>query len=306
MKSIRSLNDEKILLAILYNEPNGVSNREVEDITCLNHDTVSTHCKNLVKKDLITKKNKKGKYHLTEKSYGYNIIRSNLFKNKAIVKIPNLEVLDDMKNAFPKILKNTRAHNSDLVGLLAFSNRIGAFVTYVIMDAIRPNKWGSTININKSKRITRNKMGGENKDRLVIEWIQRLIDPKTLLWFFSKIPFLDQKPYNGKVLTPPPRRFLRPPDYDSCSEDERRMIDEEIEKTLEAWLNEFSSDSNWQLGEREYIKLVKVFKELYPTVYNELKGITDGLDDEVKQQVSYQSDWKHTKCKGKMKIIKEN
>ena len=306
MKSIHSLNDDKILLAILYNEPNGVSNKEVKDITCLNHDTVSTHCKGLVKKDLITKKNKKGKYHLTEKAYGYNIIQCNLFKNKAIVKIPKLEVLDDIKKAFSKIVeKNLSDQNSDLAALLAFSNRIGAFVTYVIMDAIRPNKWTSTVTRNKSKSIAENLLSGDNKDRLAIEYVHRLIDPKTLLSFFSKIQILEQKPYKGKVAIPAPRRFLRPPDYDSFSQDERKIINEEIEKTLEDWLNEFSSDSYWQLDEREYIKLVKVFKELYPTVYSELKGITDGLDDEIKQQVSYQSDWEHKKCKGKMKIIKE-
>ena len=101
-KSEGNKNRDRILQAILDYEPSGVSTNLLVEITSLNHDTVSLHCKNLVNHGLITKKNKKGKYHLSEKAYGSYRIQYSLFKNKTLEKISEWNAFLDIKTPFPK------------------------------------------------------------------------------------------------------------------------------------------------------------------------------------------------------------
>ena len=52
--------EKKILECIMRSEPYGISTKELEKETGLNHDTISRHCKDLIGKSRIKKEKQKG------------------------------------------------------------------------------------------------------------------------------------------------------------------------------------------------------------------------------------------------------
>lgn len=64
---IADLNKVRILKLIKDSEPAGSSVIALEKETGLHHDSISIHTQALAKSGLITKKNKKSNYHVTDK-----------------------------------------------------------------------------------------------------------------------------------------------------------------------------------------------------------------------------------------------
>jgi len=288
-KHERQTNEKQILDRILWNEPAGRSTAELVAYTGLHRDTINEICGNLINRGLIGKSNKKGKYHLTEKAYGNNRVRSQLFKQNVMANLLKWEIPTDKENAFCKIKeKNVKTNDQDLLLLFRFSNRIVAFIIYTFIEALRPGMWNKTINIaeenHKNDKIS---VSGGVKDRITLEWVQQIIEPKNLLWLFST-KFLPKKRYTGSWVEPPPKWVMRSPRYYELSNDDRRRMDEQIENDLHNWRNEYLSDSTWELDKNSHDKLLSTFKKLYPHLYNELELIRNNLDDQIKLLIEHQ------------------
>lgn len=288
-KHEREKNEKEILERILWNEPEGRSTADLVAYTGLHRDTINEICGNLIERRLIRKTNRKGKYHLTENAYGNNRIRSQLFKQNVMAHILKWEIPPDMENAFCKIEeKKLKTYDQDLLSLFRFSNRVVAFIIYCLIEALRPGLWDKTINIAEGKhKKVKNSVSGAVKDRLTVEWVQQVIDPKNLLWLFST-KLLPKKHYTGNWVEPPPKWVMRPPRYHELADAERRRIDEQIEYDLQNWRNEYLSDSTWELDKNTHDKLLSTFKKLYPHLYNELEFIKNNLDHQTRLLIEHQ------------------
>jgi len=286
----RDKNEKEILDRILWKEPEGRSTAELVAYTGLHRDTINERCGNLINCGLIRKTHKKGKYHLTEKAYGNNRIRNQLFKQNVMANILKWDIRPDMENALCRIEeKKLETYDQDLLSLFRFSNRIIAFIIYSLIEALRPGLWDKTVNIAEGKhKKDKNSVSGAVKDRLTLEWVQEVIDPRNLLWLFST-KLLAKGHYTGTWVEPPPEWAMRPSRYHELSNDERRRIDEEIEKDIRNWRREFLSHSKWELDKNTHDKLILTFKKLYPHLYNELELIRNNLDHQIKLEMLYQS-----------------
>lgn len=298
-KQERLANEKEILERILWNEPDGRSTGELSFDTGLHRDTVYDICEDLIKREIIVKPHKKGKYHLADGAYRHSKIRNSLYKMKIMNTILKWHIPISKENAFCKINNDP---DPDQLSLFLFTNRIGACIAFVMMEAIRPGKY--TPILPNNIHIDTN-ASGKIRDQLALQWIQDLLEPKGLLWLFFKISILGGLDIRGTAAQPPPIRYERPTNYPDLSKGEREKIDKEIEETIKTHRN-YLSESMYEVDKSKYTKLVKTFKKLYPGIYDELKLIPKNLDDEIKRQISYSSDWKHTKCEGKIKIISEN
>lgn len=297
MKSERSTNEEIILKYILRSEPIGKSTKSLQLYTKLHRDTIHSICKDLITKGLVIKSSKNGNYHLTEKAYGYVKIQSHRFKEKIKSNMLNWEIPLDMENAFCTYDEENQRWNIDELSIFRFANRIGAVIVYTMIEALKPDKWIQSINRSQgNKKGTKSSiMNAENKDRLTIQWVRQVIDPITLLWMFAKLPNVKtgEKRYRGRIVEPPPKSFLYPPDYD------KRPNKEEIEKAISederTWENDYSSNTQWEVDANKYDKLVETFKKLYPSIYEQLEIIRKGMDDEVESLLSYETNKSLTK-----------
>ena len=64
--------------------------------------------------------------------------------------------------------------------------------------------------------------------------------------------------------------------------------------------------SNYELNEVVFNGLIEAFKKLYPDTYKKLEKISDGIDDKIKQDLSFANDPNHILCKGERKLIIDN
>lgn len=268
--------EKKILECILLSEPDGISTKELEERTGLNHDTISKHCKDLVEKRHIKKKNKKARYHLNEEAYGDTKIRAILLKQKTS-KIMNWEVVADKENKFCILDKKTQGkYNEEQFSMFIFANRIGAYITYLMLEAIRPKRLASTINGKQSMNVN---------DNLALEWIQNAIDPVSLFGIFTDSLIVKS---GLAIHTPPPRYF----GLTGMSKELKRKVPDffvkQREKLLiiEAKRKLNTKDKNWSLHDKEeenFRKLMESFAKVFPNIYKYLEEIRTVLDKDIEE-----------------------
>lgn len=289
-KSLRESNQEEILLSIIRSEPLGISRMELVMATKLDPETVSSHCKQLVLNKMITKTNKKAKYHLTDKAYGDKTIRAWRFRKNALSLVGSWKVPLDEENAFCNINENDlTTENHDKLMLFSLANWIGAFIVYTFIDAVRPNKWIPKIKlVDKDKSIS-DQIRGRSKDKLVEEWIKGIADPIDFFKEFLKLSVVKKGlPLNnpryrnpsiimGKMRPEIRTRLLENPRsmkkyQDSIAAHNKRQ--DEVRK--------FESDnfkrSLYEMDKTNFAKLIRIFGEVFPHHLTELEQIRNSLE----------------------------
>ena len=263
----------------MRSEPYGISTKELEKETGLNHDTISRHCKDLIGKSRIKKKNKKGRYHLTDEAYGDTTIRAWLLESKLTIKLMN--VVAENENAFCTVDKKyLEKYHADDLSLFKFANRIGAYITYLMIEALRPNSWDYFISGETTK----------GKSKLVSEWIENVIQPARLFRIFSDslavnkgeavqtptqiISFEEtSKPFGLTVQTEKQKRNL-PDVYLKPELKEQRFVIEEPKQ----W-------SPHELNEDNFSKLMGSFATVFPSIYQYFEATNKGLDRDIKKHM---------------------
>lgn len=200
------INKSIILESIVRNEPTGgIGTIEISRQTKLHRDTVRRLCKELENEFWIFKRHKGDKYHLTEKSrnspnsvpfflgdsglvqsrFWSPICASNKFCNNRLTR--RLIRSKGMKITGNGILYLYGNRGIEEMVLFEFANRIGALITYLLIQALRPRK--SEIAMDSVL------VEVENADdyELARKWIRKAINPESILDIFSDLPLLNRR-----------------------------------------------------------------------------------------------------------------
>jgi DNA-binding Lrp family transcriptional regulator len=286
-KSLRESNASQILEIVVSGEPKGISTAEIEEKTGLSHETVTNHCKELVRRTIIVKKNKKAKYHLTDAAYNLKEVRAQEFKRNSIECVRRIENPFEKENVFSNITVDFYTkENYDKLRLFSFVNWLGALLAYAMIEAVRPGA--------RTAKIREKHLGpyvsGQNKDSLALDWIRNVIDPVELFKEFLELPLVKRGlPVNNprfwnyrKIV-----RNLRPDLRKRLKQDTAlsRKLRGEIAnhnkgmKELRKFEPESFNRSRFELDMVNFKKLVNVFAEIYPIQFSKLEDVRSKMDE---------------------------
>jgi hypothetical protein len=184
-RTIGEQDKEKILLCLTYTFPEGKSTSELHHDLGLHRDTIHTHCRDLSKQSLIYKKGgKRGKYYITKKISEDPGLRAYWFNHRAMQNFWNIKA--HKNNSFCKL--NSSDNNREYLdreSLFVFANNIGAYITHVMIEAVRPNK--TTLNLKGADGSKEFFISGSYKDDVARRWIEKAINPQSILHEFEKL-----------------------------------------------------------------------------------------------------------------------
>ena len=306
------------------------SNTELMKDTRLSKDTIIEHTKRMKNKGIINKTGKKGKWYLTNDAYKYPKLRATLFRKKAMTKIlkynlpieKKLNFLSvDNKNS-PINLDSDRDHKSiqkqDIViqqQLSRFASKVGCYVVYCFITAIEPNIWRPKIDITEIEFML-----GRDKDKVIKAWNENCIDIAGIFREFCNLKIVKQGLARGTPNKPPSfnkivqlvaqsskvkNKELSSSQINEFAKDIHRQYKINYEQNNKRKLN--PEDPTWSLYELDksiFDDLVKNLKYIYPNVVEELDKIKDGLNEDIKREISFICDPEHTQCKGKIELVK--
>ena len=268
LRSIGEQNKEKILECIAKSEPEGRSTSELREETGLHRDTVYNLSKQLEDQEWIKKSGKYGKYRLTEKAFNDPSIGSWIFKSEVMRSIARWSVPADRPNKFCRL--DTKIHDKEYeteVKLFEFTNKIGALIAYILLQALRPRD--IAINGTSKKKV---KLSGKEKTEQATRWVENTISPARLLFEFSKLrPVAD----GLAIHSHPSINKSHPPEaQEKIKEvyDKRRKIDPH---------NPLWTD--YELDEDTFARLTIAFANIYPEINAQLEYIRKTLPDKIQK-----------------------
>lgn len=171
----------------------------------------------------------------------------------------------DDRNAIKKHF-NSVDSQMDQLTLFEFANRIGALITYVLIDAVRPSR--KTFGIYGAVGEKERTLNRQDKDDWSIDWVSRALNMHMVLWEFCKLwpvqrgmkPFIDSQD--------PSYSF-----YDTADEE-------------------------------NFKKLTDAFRNVYPDLFEELEKIRETLPHEIYKYRRYDNEaLKETKGEAKSKGV---
>ena len=275
----------RILESLEKNGPSSTS--ELEKNTQLHRETISILCNQLISEGWIyNKENKHGKYRLTEKSIFYFPSGSN-FRRKLISKFDKLPLVTEENNNLFNIdnkkLINDRDY-FDKYGIFEFSNRIGALITYLIIQALHQKGLVPIDEISLNFKNSQFELiKGRDRNTIAQNFIDSVIDPDFLIQNFSvlrivrtglKINNPIKKNINLilKNLKQEEKIAIKEKNNDTRKKISKKM--EELRKIKEFEMN--PQDPYWSMYELDretYNKLNQIYSELYPRFFGELEKI---------------------------------
>jgi predicted transcriptional regulator len=254
-KTIGEQNREKILLCLINAHPEGRSTSELTEDTGLDRDTIHEHCTDLSKQGLVIKKDgKRGKYYLTSKSSDDPGLRAYWFNHRAIQNFWSINA--HKNNSFCKLnYANNNGDYLDQESLFVFANNIGAYITYVLLEAARPNK-KTTLNLKTtaSKKFVLNNSNYETTRK----WIEKSINPLSILHEFEKLQCVK-------------RGLRKHSDLVNASD---------------------FSFPFYRMDEENFKKLTIAFANTFPHAFEKLENIRKQLKNEIHEENRQFSKWK--------------
>ncbi len=263
---------------------------ELAKYTQLHRDTVLILCKELVNEGWIyDKEHKHGKYRLKEKS-DFDFPSHSMFRHKLFSRFDRLPLVTEEKNGLFNLdqdkLSITKDHEYlEKFTIFEFSNRIGALITYLIIEAMQPKglippNTNIPINLKNSKFDF---ISGRERDKIVREFITAVIDPHFLLQKFSRLWLVrtglkinnPSKKNIDKIINSlefEEKKAIKENNYDAKKEISRRI--KEWRKIKELEMN--PQDPYWSMHELDmetYTKLKQIYGDLYPKFFVELEKI---------------------------------
>jgi len=308
------------------------SNTELMKDTGLSKDTIIEYTKRMKNNGLINKTGKKGKWFLTNDAYQYPKLRATLFRKKAMSKIlkdslPIEKKLNfssvNNKNSSPINLDSERNHQSiqqqqDIIiqqQLSRFASKVGCYIVYCFIKAIEPDIWRPKIDITEIEFML-----GRDKDKVIKDWIENCIDISEIFREFCNLKIVKQGLARGTPIQPPSynkivklveqsskgkNNEVSKSQIDQLAKDIHYKYKKIYEQNSKRKLN--PEDTAWSLYELDkstYDGLVKNLKNAYPNLVEELDKIKEGLNDDVKREISFICDPEHILCKGKIELVK--
>ena len=306
------------------------SNTELMKDTRLSKDTIIEHTKRMKNKGFINKNGKKGKWYLTNNAYQYPKLRATLFRKKALTKILKYNLPIEKKLNFLSVnnknspinlnsdrdTQSSQQHDSIIQQQLSrFTSKVGCYVVYCFIKAIEPNIWRPKIDINEIEFML-----GHDKDKIIKDWIENCIDISEIFREFCNLNIVKQGLARG--VSNQPLSFNK---IVKLVEQSSKVKNNEVSKSQ---INELAKDihrqykiiyeqknkrklnpedptwSLYELDKRTYDDLLKNLKNVYPNVVEELDKIKNGLNDDIKREISFICDPEHILCKGKIKLVK--
>jgi hypothetical protein len=306
------------------------SNTELMKDTGLSKDTIIEHTKRMKYNGIINKTGKKGQWYLTNDAYQYPKLRATLFRKKAVTKILKYNLPIEKKLNFLSVnnknshinLDSDRDHQSSQQHdsiiqqqLSRFASKVGCYVVYCFIKAIEPNIWRPKIDINEIEFML-----GHDKDKIIKDWIENCIDISEIFREFCNLNIVKQGLARGIPKQPPSFNKIV-----KLVEQSSKVKNNEVSKSR---INELAKDIHYQykkiyeqnskrklnpedpawsfyeLDKSTYDDLLKNLKNVYPNVVEELDKIKEGLNDDVKREISFICDPEHTLCKGKIELVK--
>jgi DNA-binding MarR family transcriptional regulator len=171
----------EILKLIIRNSRFGISRKDLADSVRIDRKNLGQYIKRLTGRELITRApGKHGRYFPSVNVYQSTILAASLFGEVAISKL-DLEDASTERSALGE-------------ALLDFSNKIGAYITYILIQAMNP----------RNEHIIRSEEKDLDRDALVHEWTKNAILTIVpfLLGAFKDAIFLDLNSIKPSDLDP--------------------------------------------------------------------------------------------------------
>ncbi|HEU4443554.1 MAG TPA: hypothetical protein VFR94_02655 [Nitrososphaeraceae archaeon] len=273
--------------------------------------TASRLCGELANDNWIKRENKQAPYHLTQKAYGDPGLGAFLFSGQTARRSYDKIIMSlDNKFCNKKLCGDISdpkksAHTDDIVNellLFEFVNRIGAWVTYIMMQAVRPDSVHIAID---GARFEIRK--GKDKDKVAETWIDS-IKGMRLFYDFEQLKLVKR----GRSIHDP-----TPMDYrkilGALSKGDRKTLNEnsELKKKLKEWLkdhyNYFGSRrfdpfnplwSYYEMNKEDFDRLARAFRNLYPRLYEEFETIRKGLPHKIQKHKEWDKKYLKEEKKG--------
>jgi hypothetical protein len=243
----------KILLCVAEYIAKGKSTSEIEKETKLHRDTVHSLGKELMKLGLVEKKGHFGNYRLTQKAFQNHIyvgqrlvgelLRHISFRNQYI-SLNNIFSCDALIQKFDYLTsQNPEFFNEkknmdemDAILIYEFSNRIGALITYLVIQAFQSTRESA---LNKEGTMT---------DKLVFDWLNNTIKPHFIIFEFLRFTNYARGHIYGKDI---------------------------LQRTKKSDKNFTNQASFYEIENKDYDNLNDAFARVYPDLYDLITNIRD-------------------------------
>jgi predicted transcriptional regulator len=264
--------EEKIMKAIIGNSDHGISHLQLAGIIGIDRKNLTSYTKRLMSKELIKRgKGKQGKYYPATKAYRGTTITADVFSKAAAGLILANEDFS-VDSPFFRLIESGKALQ---YALFDFSNKLGAIITYLLIQAMNPS--------NKIMGDTKN---DEEKDLNVQRWLDDAMSPllPALLPLFKGAISVHLESNYG----------------DYFNDDGSVNLD----KVGEDFLS-FGYDRPLYTLKEEFIsELMTAFSKSYPSITNELEKIRSQVPKVVAQKKSH---WEYmSDCLKQQKLCKHD
>jgi hypothetical protein len=248
----------EILKLIIWNSRFGISHQDLADRVGLDRKNLRPYIKRLKSRKMITRApGKQGKYFPTTIVYQDALLTASLFGELAILRLLNVGnyvVPKENASTYSDYFSLKFTEDSGLErALFEFSNKIGAFIIYVLIQAMNP----------RNGYIIKSEEKDLDRDALVQEWVKNAI--------LSIIPLLLVK-FKDTIFSD--LDSVMPPDLDP-----KKINDVIMDYLFEKPLFQLKAKTIAELGQK--------FQALYPIVKYRLDQILEGLPTAIENyQVS--------------------
>jgi predicted transcriptional regulator len=261
--------EEKIMQVIIGHSDTGIAHLQLAEIIGINRKNLTSYTRRLMTKGLIKRgKGKHGKYFPATKAYRGTILTADVFsKAAASLILANEDIPVD--SPFFRLIESGKALQ---YVLFKFSNKLGAIITYLLIQAMNP-----------SNNITGDTKNDEEKDLNVQRWLDDAMSPL--------VPVLLPL-FKGAISVP--RLESHYGDY--INDDGSVNVDKVGEDSLS-----FGYDRPLYTLKEEFIsELVAAFSESYPSITDGLEKIRSQLPRVVAQQKSH---WEYMSDRAKQQKL---
>jgi hypothetical protein len=189
---------EKIALSYNNKEEVGLTQTQICKMTDLGDDTVRKYCNLLIKQGVLVRKGKIGKYIFTDginpNLFGFRS-RNNGFRYRTLSKIFKWKVNHKNPNKFTYLSNDKKLFNEEV--LYEFSNKIAAYILFVFIEGLSPEKWipdikGSNLKHSNLKYLKKELVTKGDKETFTRNWIEDTINPELIFKQFCKIEFVKE------------------------------------------------------------------------------------------------------------------
>jgi hypothetical protein len=168
--------------------------------TSLHRDTVYSNCKELIGEGYVSKSGKKGTYHLTLKAFSKPNLYGQNFAREAIIKPikwrgSSFDTPAEQKQTLLKLIEkyleiirtSDNNDNNDIQKeLISYSVLMGAYTTYVFLEALNPDKWIFKQHDKKWEKGM-SSLTEQEKNEVIGSWIKNSINPYYLFTIFKRL-----------------------------------------------------------------------------------------------------------------------